>query len=78
MRIAKCYILLCMVLLPNITKPVLSCKNKKTIKIQRDLKSYTLVNIIVSGTYIIFMKIQLNPFQDTLINYSCRSSMNKF
>ena len=21
------------------------------------------------------MKIQLNPFQDTLINYSCRSSM---
>jgi hypothetical protein len=24
------------------------------------------------------MQRDLNPFQDTLINYSCRSSMNKF
>ena len=57
---------------------VLSRKNKKDYKIQRDLKKWFLFNIIVSGIYILFMKIQLNPFQDTLINYSCRSSMNKF
>ena len=59
--------------------PVLSRKNKKDYKIQRDLKKLSfLFNIIVSGIYILFMKIQLNPFQDTLINYSCRSIMNKF
>jgi hypothetical protein len=59
---------------------VLSRKNKKKdYKIQRDLKKIIfLFNIIVSGIYIIFMKIQLNPFQDILINYSCKSSMNKF
>ena len=47
---------------------------KKTI----EFKVIFLFNTTVSGIYIIFMKIQLNPFQDTLINYSCRSSMNKF
>ena len=35
-------------------------------------------NIIVSDIYICFMKIRLNPFQDALINYSCRYSMSKF
>ena len=37
-----------------------------------------LFNIIVSSIYSLFMKIQLNPFQDTLINYSRRSIMNQF
>ena len=34
-----------------------------------------LFNIIVSGIYIIFIKIQLNPFQDTLINYTVGGKM---
>jgi hypothetical protein len=37
-----------------------------------------LFNIIVSAIYILFMKIQLNLFQDALVNYSCRSNMKQF
>jgi hypothetical protein len=63
----------------NYVKVMLSCKNKKIIKLnETETKLCFYFNTTVSSIHIISIKIQLNPFQDTLINYSYRFSINKF
>ena len=47
---------------------MLTRKNKKTIKFNETYRVLFLFNIIVPSIYILFMKVQLNLFQDALIN----------